>query len=255
MRLRATLTRVLAILGMAAVAWTAAPSQPARAADGLTDAQADAVRALVRETLLENPEIIAMALEVLQDKQAQEEAARARAAIQENRDALTAADAADVLGNPSGDVTVVEFSDYQCGYCKRVFPDLMRAVESDGNVRVVIRELPILGPESVMAARAAVASRAQGKYPEFHRALMAMRGGVSEAAVMQVAAEVGLDVEQLRVDMADPTIDETFSQNVKLARALGITGTPAFVIGGELAPGAVPLERLKAMIEAARAEG
>ncbi|KAA5606315.1 DsbA family protein [Roseospira marina] len=246
-----------ALVGLlAGLAWSStAATAPALADEPLTEAQKQAVRDLVRETLLDDPEIIAMALEALQDRQRADETAKARAAIQEHMDALTAAEPGAVLGNPDGDVTVVEFSDYQCGYCKRVFPDLMTAVETDGNVRLVIRELPILGPDSVMAARAAVASRAQGQYPAFHKALMALRGGLSEASVLQLAAEVGLDVEQLRADMADPELDQRFQSNVTLARALGITGTPAFVIGGDLVPGAVSLDRLKELISAARTDG
>ncbi|MBB4287805.1 DsbA family protein [Roseospira goensis] len=240
--------------GLLALAWTGAT--PAQAQDpALSAAEEAAVRALVRDTLLANPEIIAEALEVYQEREAAAQAERSRAAIQQHRAALEAADAADVIGNPDGDVTVVEFSDYQCGYCKRVFPALMQAVEADGNVRLVIRELPILGPESVLAARAAEASRAQGRYPEFHTALMAMKGGVSEAAIMQVAAEVGLDVERLRADMADPALDQRFAENIQLARALGISGTPAFVIGDALVPGAVSQEELNDLIAAARAEG
>jgi protein-disulfide isomerase len=227
----------------------------AQAADALSPAQEEAVRALVRETLLENPEIIAEALEAYQARQEAEQAQRTQAAIAEHRETLVSADPADVIGNPDGDVTVVEFSDYQCGYCKRVMPTLMQAVEADGNVRVVIHELPILGPESVMAARAAEAARKQQAYPEFHRALMGMKGQLSESAVMQVAAEVGLDVETLRADMADPALDEVFGRNIRLARALGITGTPAFVIGETLVPGAISGARLNELIAEARGEG
>lgn len=250
---RSWTVRALAVSCVAGAAWVAPPA--VAAGDALSPAQQDAVRALVRETLVQNPEILAEAMEALQAKQDAEEAARVRAAIQEHHEELIAADPADVIGNPDGDVTIVEFSDYQCGYCKRAFPDLLKVVEADGNVRLVIHELPILGSDSVLAARAAEAARAQGKYPELHAALMTMKGGISEAAVMQVAAEVGLDVDQLRVDMVDPALDAVFSRNVQLARALGITGTPAFVIGDELAPGAVPMEQLEALIAAARAEG
>jgi len=253
MRMRPILAGAL-VAGLLAPTWWGGPT-PAHAADALTDDQKAAVRALVRETLLDDPEIIAEALEVYQERQQAEKAAQARAAIAHNRAALMAAEPEDVLGNPDGDVTIVEFSDYQCGYCKRVFPELMQAVEADGNVRLIIRELPILGPESVVAARAAVASRTQGLYPEFHKALMGMKGGVSEASVMQLAAEVGLDVETLRKDMNDPALDEIFGQNIALAKQLGVSGTPAFVIGGTLVPGAVSGEQLNALIEQARAEG
>lgn len=244
--------RAAAAFGLAgALALIATPA----AAEGLSDAEKAEVRDLVRETLLENPEIIAEAIEIYQEQQAAAEQARSQAAIREHRDRLMAADPGDVLGNPDGDVTIVEFSDYQCGYCKRVFPEVMDAVETDGNVRLVIRELPILGPESVVAARAAVASRAQNAYPAFHAALMEMKGGVSEDSVMQVAAEVGLDVDTLRKDMAEPNLDEVFATNIQLARLLGISGTPAFVIGDELVPGAVSRDHLTALIAKARDDG
>ncbi|SDD95463.1 DsbA family protein [Rhodospira trueperi] len=253
MRMRPILAGAVTASLLVPLVWGSSPST-ALAAEALSEDQKAAVRALVRDTLLDNPEIIAEALEVYQERQAAEQAARSRAAIAEHHDTLIEADADDVLGNPDGDVTIVEFSDYQCGYCKRVFPELLSVIESDGNVRLVIRELPILGPESVLAARAAVASREQGLYPEFHKALMSLKGGVSEAAVMQVAAEAGLDVDALRMDMADPDLDETFSRNISLAQALGISGTPAFVIGPELVPGALSRERLTDLIEAARSE-
>ncbi len=225
---------------------------PAHAGDALTEAQRDAVRALVRDTLLENPEIITEALEVYQGRQEEAERARVTAVLAEHRAAVEAADDADVLGNPDGAITLVEFSDYQCGYCKRAFPDLAKAVQAAGDVRLVIRELPILGPDSVMAARAALAAREQGRYPAFHAALMAMRGGLSEEAVMQTARSIGLDVDQLRVDMADPALDERFAETVRLARLLGISGTPAFVIGDAVIPGAVPSEMLAELIAKAR---
>jgi len=242
-------------LGAAVFAGTLSAPSLAQSGDALSEAQADAVRALIRETLIENPEIIAEALEVYQQRQQAAEADRARAAIKEHRAALEQADDADVIGNPDGDVTVVEFSDYQCGYCKRVLPGLVDAVDSDGNVRLVIHELPILGPASVMAARAAEAARRQGLYPSFHVALMAIKGELTEEAVMQTAAGVGLDTEQLRKDMADPALDEAFQRNIELARALGVTGTPAFVIGNELLPGAVSKAELEARIEAVREDG
>jgi len=249
---RSSRLAALALSGALLGALVAAPSVPARAAEPLSEAQRDAVRDLVRETLLENPEIIAEALEVYRDRQEAEEQARVSSMLVEHRDAIEGADEASVLGNPDGAVTVVEFSDYQCGYCKRVFPGLLETVEAAGDVRLVIHELPILGPESVMAARAALASREQGLYPAFHTALMAMRGGVTEEAVMQTARNVGLDVDQLKVDMADPALDEVFSETIGLARLLGISGTPAFVIGDKLIPGAISAEALEDLIARAR---
>ncbi|MBB4264425.1 DsbA family protein [Roseospira visakhapatnamensis] len=241
----------LALMGALLLAGLTAGA-PARADDALTDAQRDAVRALVRDTLLDQPEIIAEALEIYQSRQQDAERARVAATLEQHRAAIEAAEAADVLGNPDGAITVVEFSDYQCGYCKRAFPDVASVVQAAGDVRLVIRELPILGPDSVMAARAALAARAQGRYPAFHAALMAMRGGLSEASVMQTARSVGLDVDQLKADMADPALDDRFAETIKLARLLGISGTPAFVVGDEVIPGAISAETLTEVIARAR---
>ncbi len=249
------LVAALLLLGLLLPVGTALTPVPAKAQQALSEAQAGAVRDLVRETLFANPEIIAEALEIYQQRQEAEQAERAVAAILQHREALVSADDADVIGNPDGDVTVVEFSDYQCGYCKRVLPGLIEAVESDGDVRLVIHELPILGPASVMAARAAEAARRQDLFPAFHVALMAMKGDVTEQAIMQTAAGVGLDTEKMRADMADPDLDQAFQRNIELARALGVSGTPAFVIGDALLPGAVSRAELEARIKAVREEG
>jgi len=151
-------------------------------------------------------------------------------------------------------VTIVEFFDYQCPYCKRVFPAVQTLLKTDGNIRYVFKEFPILGPQSVVAARAALAAWKldRDRYVPFHTALMQSRGRLSERKILDVAAEIGLDVERLRAAMADPGIDKVLARNAELARALDINGTPAFVIGEKVVPGAVDLETLTALVSQAR---
>ena len=212
----------------------------------------DAVRKIVREYLLEHPEIIEDAIRILQARREAQQQARTRAAIAAHDKALRAHPMSPVSGNPNGDVTLVEFFDYQCGYCKRSLKPVMDLLESDRQLRIVWKEFPILGPVSRFAARASMASEKQGRYLEFHKAVMGSRGKLTEERVMAVAADAGLDVQRLRRDMADPAIEDYLDETIRLARTLGINGTPAFVIGDALAPGAVGGERLKELIAEAR---
>ncbi len=161
---------------------------------------------------------------------------------------------APVAGNLYGDVAVVEFFDYNCPYCKRVAPTVKTVLDEDPGVRVIYKEFPILGPESVIAAKAALASLEQdpAKYFAFHDAMMSNRGRLTETRIMDIAAEVGFDGERLKADMAAPEIEATIARNRALARALGISGTPAFVIGDRIVPGAIDLPALKRLIARAR---
>jgi protein-disulfide isomerase len=157
-----------------------------------------------------------------------------------------------VAGNPKGDVTVVEFFDYRCGYCKRVTPVLKELMAGDPNLRVVFKELPILSPESNLAAKAALAAEAQGKYLPFHEALMASDSSLSMPDILQLATALKLDTAKLQADMNKPEIQAAIQKNHALAQAVGITGTPAFIIGPELVPGAIELPALKELIAKAR---
>ena len=149
-------------------------------------------------------------------------------------------------------MTVVEFFDYRCPYCKAVAKDMIATLQAEGDVRIVFKEFPILGPESELAAKAALAARRQDKYLPFHQALMAYKGQLDEAAIHDVAEDVGLDVEQLQEDMAAPAIADVISRNIALANALSIGGTPAFVVGDTLVPGAVDMKTLRDMVAKAR---
>jgi len=176
----------------------------------------------------------------------------ARAALAAARDALEADPRDPVAGDPDGDVAVVEFSDYQCGFCRMVHPTVRALLDGDPGVRRVRKEFPILGPASVSAARAALAAHAQGRHAEMDAALMALRGRLDDGIVMRVAAEVGLDLDRLRADMASPAVEEAIRAARELAASLGIRGTPTFVVGDRVVPGAVDLETLRQFVRDAR---
>jgi protein-disulfide isomerase len=210
------------------------------------------VEEIVREYLLNNPEIIVEAIEKLEARQRQAQQADQRSAIAAHREQLQRDADAPVAGNPNGDVTMVEFFDYRCPYCKQVAPTVAQLLKEDGKLRFVFKELPILGPDSVVAARAALAANAQGKYMAMHSALLRYRGTYDEATVMRIATEAGLDTARLRADMAKPEIEAMIDRNRGLARALSVTGTPAFIVGDKVVPGAANLETLRTLIAEAR---
>lgn len=212
------------------------------------------IKALVAEALRENPELIVEALRALEARQAEAEAAAAAAVLATERNALERDANAPVFGNPDGDVTVVEFFDYNCPYCKRAMPEVDALLREDGKVRLVMREWPILGEGSAFAARAALASRQQGRYPEFHAALMELRGKIEADTVLRVAGQIGLDVERLKADMQSPEVEEHIATSMRLAGALGFNGTPSFVVGNQLIPGFVEKAQLAAVVGAAREE-
>lgn len=214
---------------------------PVAQADGLTE---DRVKELVLDTIRENPEIIREAITILQEREEQSQANRVVSIIRENRELIERDPGAPVLGNPEGDVTLVEFFDYNCPYCKRVAGDVKKLIEQDGNVRLVYREWPILGEGSVFAARAALASRQQGKYEEMHWALMSLKRA-DEKSVLEAANRLGLDLDKLKADMNSADIDKHIDISNQLTQALGITGTPSFTIGDSLIAGAVPLSQLQ----------
>ena len=146
---------------------------------------------------------------------------------------------APIFGNLDGSVTLVEFFDYNCGYCRRAAPEVKAVLEASKDVRIIYREFPILGPGSEVAARASLAARNQGKYQQFHEAMMALNGQAVEASVMKIAGDVGLDLEVLKTDMQSELVNEHIAASLRLAEALGITGTPTFVLGDEIIPGVI----------------
>ena len=210
---------------------------------------------LVLQTIRDNPEIVMEAIQTLQAREESAKADQAQAVLSANRAALEQDPNAPVVGNPDGDVTVVEFFDYNCGYCRRTFEDVHKLISGDANVRLVLREWPILGEESVYAARAALASRAQGKYEEFHNALMRYEGRANETSVGIIAVELGIDIEQLKRDMDAPEVVAHIQTSMQLTQALNLNGTPAFIFGEQLVPGAIELEQMQALVAETREAG
>lgn len=239
--------------GLAALFLAAAVSL-ASAADPLSPAQKDAVREVVREYLMENPEVLIEALQAYEARMAEDQQKQQQAVLAQRKEQLERDPTSPVGGAPDGDVTLVEFTDYRCGYCKKVFPAVHDLLKADGGIRYVVKELPILGPESVVAARAALAvwRSTPAKYMPFHAALMTARGSLDETRILEIAAEVGIDSKALMTAMRDPEIAAILGKNRELAQALNINGTPAFVIGGHLIPGAVEADTLRQLVAAAR---
>lgn len=235
---------------------SALPTPPARAHDGPLSVERKAeIEALVRDYILQHPEIILESVAIMQAREEAQKSAAAKQALVDNRAALERDPADPVLGNPDGDVTIVEFFDYQCGYCKTMMKPLLDLVQEDGNIRLILKEFPILGPESETAAVASLAAQRQGKYEIFHTALLGLRGRLSTEAIWQVALEAGLDIETLKKDMADPALQQHIRKSYQLAQALEIQGTPAFTIGNQIIPGAVSKEQLAELVAEARAGG
>ena len=206
------------------------------------------VKKLALDAILENPEIIMQAVAILQ----QREKKRAASGANTVRLQLESDPNAPNLGNPEGDVTVVEFFDYNCPYCRSAGETMQALLASDANVRVIYREWPILGEDSVIAARAALAAREQGKYEAFHWALMNGEGRVTEAIIFKVARDLGMDVVKLEADMVSPAVEAHIALSNALAQQLGFTGTPAFIVGDKTAPGMLSFDEITRLVADAR---
>jgi protein-disulfide isomerase len=227
----------------------------ARAAE-FSDPQRSAIEKIVHEYLVKHPEVLQEAMAELQKRQEAAEAERHKTAVKEHADLLFNSPNQVVLGNPKGDVNFVEFFDYNCGYCKRALTDMLTLMQTDPNLRVVLKEFPVLGPGSVEAARVAVAVRMQDKsgkkYLEFHQRLLNSRGQVDGKRALAVAREIGMDVDRIERDMKSGAVENTLKEDFRLAEALGLNGTPSYVIGEEVVVGAVGLGALKEKINNAR---
>lgn len=242
---------VRALLLTVATAWLAlGPLGHAIAAGEMSQDQFDQ---RVHDYILAHPEVVMEALQSLDAREREAAAKEAKAALAAKADEVFRDPASPVGGNVSGDVTMAEFFDYNCPYCRQVAPIMAQAVADDPQLRIVYKEFPILGPDSVFAAKAALAAQQQGKYAVFHKALYDAKTRVTEAVVLKVAAQVGLDIPRLKTDMQHPDIQAAIDKNAQLAQALGITGTPGFVVGDQIFPGATNLDTMKKLIEQARA--
>jgi protein-disulfide isomerase len=226
---------LLALLPAAPPALAQAPEQaPAARAAGtgvFSPEQKRAIEDIVKEYLIANPEVFLEVQQSLEAKMEKIQAERIKTAIAENAPEIYRSPDAPVAGNPKGDITVVEFFDYNCGYCKRGFPDLAKLIEKDSRVRVVLKELPILSKGSEEASRVALAAKKQGKYWELHRALLEAKGQANEASALKLAEKLGLDVAKLKKDMDAPDVKAEIGSVRELANKMGINGTPHFLVG------------------------
>lgn len=250
----------LALVVLAAVAAGLALSQSrpqvASTTDGPVEAAAQAEQSpdfesRVRDYLLDNPEVIVEAMERLQAREQTAQAERQVDAIRARTDELYGRDD-PFMGKADAGFAIVTFFDYQCPYCKRVAEDVVELAEESEDLKIVFKEFPVFGEPSFLAARAALAADRQGKYREFHLAMMELRGAPTQQTVERTAENLGLDLERLRRDMDAPEIDAALAANRALADAIGVTGTPAFIIGDRLIPGAIDKETMRAMIESVR---
>jgi protein-disulfide isomerase len=245
-----------ALAALAATAAVALAAPPAAAA--FDDDERAAIREEVRSYLLENPEILREMIGLLEAQDAGAQAEADRAAIAAHAGRLFDDGFSFVGGNPEGDVTVVEFIDYQCGFCRRAHPEVEALVEGDGDLRIVTKELPILGPGSELASRAAVATLiAEGPdaYARLNGALLTLDGPVTDASLDAALRKTGLDPEAIRAGMDDDEVTRRLAETRALAQSLGISGTPTFVIGDRLLRGYLPLAEMEALVEAARQDG
>ena len=207
---------------------------------------------IIRAYLIANPEVLVEAMQELERKQdTQRDVVAAKAIGQSEAELFRDADS-PTGGNPAGDVTIVEFNDYQCPYCKRAHQAVKSVTGADSKVKIIYKDLPILGEPSRIAALAALASMKQGKHQALHNALMEFNGKLDREKILQTAISVGIDVAQLEKDMEDPKLKQIIDRNMALAAALGVRGTPAFVIGKQFVPGAVDADSLRALIADAR---
>jgi protein-disulfide isomerase len=237
-----------------ALALCAAP--PAASAQSFTDAQRGDIETIVKNYLIAHPEVVEEAMTELSKRQAAAETAKSEAAVTENADKIFNSPRGVVLGNKDGDVAFVEFFDYNCGYCKRAMADMLDLLKTDPKLKVVLKEFPVLSEGSVEAAKVAVAVRMQDpggkKYLDFHQKLLGGRGAADKARAMAAAKDAGLDMARIEKDLASPEVKSTIDENLKLAEAMGLNGTPSYVIGKQVVVGAIGLDGLKEKIGIAR---
>jgi len=225
-----SIARRMVMVAMIFAALAVAPHKAVAADAAFNDDQKKAIEQIVRDYLMNNPELITEMQEALQNKVLTN-------AITQNSKTLFRSEFSYVAGNPKGDVTVVEFFDYNCGFCKRALGAVLKLIETDKNVRVVFKELPIFGEHSVAAARVAMAAAEQGKYMEVHNALMRTRGQVNGDVAMSTARKLGLDMDKLKADMQSKKVEGGIQETMALAQSIGLEGTPFYLVGDRAIPG------------------
>jgi protein-disulfide isomerase len=223
----------------------------------MSPAQRKEIEAIVKDYLLSNPEIMLEIQNALEARMDKLQAERTAAVIKSNAPEIFRPAFSPVVGNSKGDVPIVEFFDYNCGYCKRAFGDVAKLIEKEKQVRFILKELPILSKGSEEAAKVALAAKMQGKYWEFHRAMLESQGQANEASALRVAEKVGADMPRLKKDMASPEVQKEIDETRALASKLGIQGTPHFMVADRIIPGAPDnlLERMSTLVAEVRKEG
>ena len=238
---------LLAVMTASLAAMPTAKAEPA-----LNKAQAKEIDALIHDYIVGHPEVIMESLQAAQDKADADRHAAAESALGKHSDALLHDPTSPVMGNPDGDTTLVEFFDYRCPYCKSSASTVTDLIKSDPRLRVVMKEFPVLGPESTYASRVALVAARHGKYAEFHEMVLGFKGKLDDAATLDLAAKVGLDAKEIKAEATDPKLDAIIQANIDLAHALAIDGTPTFVIGKFIIPGAATMDDLKLAVANAR---
>lgn len=237
--------------GLAVALVAGAPPLALAQGKSFSDAQRKEMGEIIRDYLVRNPEVLQEALMELEKRQQETQKTAQVAALAEARDALLNSPHGTVAGNPQGDVTLVEFFDYNCGYCKRALADLRTIIKADPKVRIVLKDFPVLGPESLEASRVALAVKQQLKGErmfDYHVRLMESRGRVNGERAKAVAKEMGLDLARIDRDMEAAEVKTALQENVSLGDKLGLTGTPAYVVGDEIVSGAVGADPLRQAI-------
>jgi protein-disulfide isomerase len=241
---------------VAATMLLALPAALPAQAETFSADQRQEIEAVIKAYLVQHPEVLQEAMTELEKRQQAAEAEKHRTAVQENKATLLSSPHQVVLGNPQGNVTMVEFFDYNCGFCKRALSDMLTLLKTDPNLKFVLKEFPVLGEGSVEAAQVAVAARMQDttgkKYIEFHQKLLGGRGPADKVRALAVARDVGFDIARIERDMTSDEVKKTIDENMKLADAIGVSGTPSYVVGDEVVIGAVGLDALREKIEAER---
>ena len=254
-RLTQTMLAPLALAGALAAGVAAAQSTDIAA---MSDAEREAFRAEIRAYLLENPEVLIEAIQVLENRQESEQAGQDQELLTSNADELFNDPNSWSGGNPEGDITIVEFLDYQCGYCKRAFPEVQALMAADANIRLVVKEFPILGEASLLASQFAVATlqvAGDDAYQKVHDEMMLARGGVNERLITRLIEEIGLDGEAIRAQMEGPEVAAVISANRALGQRMKINGTPSFVFESEMVRGYVPLDAMTQIVAELRERG
>lgn len=243
-----TALRMLAVFLWALI--SAPTTSLAQQSTPLDQVEQEAIKALILQTIRENPEVLVDTLLAFQEKAQAQAQVEQRAAISRGGELLRADANTGVMGNPDGDIVLVEFFDYNCPYCRRAAPVLFELIEENPDLRIIMREWPILGPDSELAARASLAATQQDKFEAFHEALMA-QPRANTVMIRRAAEQAGLDYDQLQADMDAPEVDAHIAKSHDLARKLGISGTPTFMIGEALVPGLLEKADLQALISEA----